>query len=101
MCPQNTRSKQWKDDIVQGDPAEGKFVAYYTSTYSSMIAGHSSSMLNVMCSATATVGDEVVAVASMGSDPIAAHCSELFRLEKMLSASDIKSGKSPLDVELK
>lgn len=47
-----------------------------------------------------SVDDEVVAVASMQNDPIAAHVSELFRLEKMISVSDIKAGKSPLDVNL-
>lgn len=47
-----------------------------------------------------TAGDDVVAVASMQNDPIAAHVSELFRLDKMLSAKDIKAGKSPLDVAL-
>jgi hypothetical protein len=46
------------------------------------------------------VGDDIVAVASMQNDPIAAHVSELFRLNKMLTSKDIKAGKSPLDVSL-
>lgn len=45
-------------------------------------------------------GDEVVAVASMQNDPIAAHVSELFRLGKMLGAKEIRAGKSPLEVQL-
>lgn len=40
-----------------------------------------------------SAGDNVVAVASMGNDPIAAHCSELMRLDKMLSAADVRAGK--------
>ncbi|KAM0790878.1 hypothetical protein ACM66B_004718 [Microbotryomycetes sp. NB124-2] len=71
-----SRSKTWKDLHVEGNPDELKFVAYYS------------------------VGDDVVAVASMGMDPIAAHVSELMRLDKMLSLSDIKAGKSPFDVPL-
>ena len=38
-------------------------------------------------------GDEVVAVASMQNDPIAAHCSELFALGTMLTTTQIKAGK--------
>ncbi|KAK4047215.1 Apoptosis-inducing factor 1 [Microbotryomycetes sp. JL221] len=72
-----SRAKSWKDVHIEGNPDELKFVAYYT------------------------VGEDVVAVASMGNDPIAAHVSELMRLNKMLSISDIKNGKSPFDVELK
>ncbi|KAK4050868.1 Apoptosis-inducing factor 1 [Microbotryomycetes sp. JL201] len=71
-----SRAKTWKDVHVQGNPDELKFVAYYS------------------------VGDDVVAIASMGQDPIAAHVSELMRLDKMLSVSEIKAGKSPFDVSL-
>jgi hypothetical protein len=39
------------------------------------------------------VGNETVAAASMQRDPIVAHCSELFRLGKMLSKDELKSGK--------
>ncbi|ORY89139.1 flavo protein [Leucosporidium creatinivorum] len=70
------RSKEWEDVIIKGNPDELKFVAYYTT------------------------GDDVVAVASMQNDPIAAHVSELFRLDKMLSAKEIKAGKNPLDIPL-
>ncbi|KAK4704858.1 apoptosis-inducing factor 3, partial [Phenoliferia sp. Uapishka_3] len=70
------RAKEWKDVLVQGDPDALKFIAYYS------------------------VEDEIVAVGSMQNDPIAAHCSELFSLGKMPSLSDIKGGKSPLDVKL-
>ncbi|KDE09563.1 hypothetical protein MVLG_00458 [Microbotryum lychnidis-dioicae p1A1 Lamole] len=71
-----SRAKTWEDVIVQGSPEDLKFVAYYTA------------------------GEDVVAVASMQNDPIAAHCSELMRLNKMLSVKEIKDGKSPLDVKL-
>lgn len=47
------------------------------------------------------VDDEVVAVATMGRDPLSSHVSELMRLGKMLSAQELKDGKDPLDVELK
>jgi hypothetical protein len=39
------------------------------------------------------VGNETVAAASMQRDPIVAHCSELFKLGKMLSKDELKSGK--------
>jgi len=57
------------DDIkVDGNPADLKFVAYYFK------------------------GDKVVAVASMQRDPIVTRCSELMRLGKMPSATEIKNG---------
>ncbi|KAH8118112.1 flavoprotein [Phellopilus nigrolimitatus] len=65
------------DDIyVQGNPAELKFVAYYFK------AG------------------KVVAVASMQSDPLVTKASELMRLGLMPSAEEIKSGTSPLNVDI-
>jgi NADPH-dependent 2,4-dienoyl-CoA reductase/sulfur reductase-like enzyme/nitrite reductase/ring-hydroxylating ferredoxin subunit len=58
---------------IDGDiENEGKFVAYYLQ------------------------GDKVAAVATMGRDPVAAACSELIRMKKMPTASQIKAGS--LDV---
>ncbi|BGP18729.1 hypothetical protein JCM10213_009208 [Rhodosporidiobolus nylandii] len=71
-----TRASNFDDVVIDGNPDELKFVAYYTE------------------------GDKVVAAASMQRDPIVAHISELFKLGKMISKSDIQAGKSPLDVQL-
>ncbi|KDQ10088.1 hypothetical protein BOTBODRAFT_36515 [Botryobasidium botryosum FD-172 SS1] len=64
------------DVIVQGKPEELKFVAYYVK------------------------GDKVTAVASMQKDPIVIKSSELLRLGMMPTASEIREGKSPLDVDI-
>ncbi|GAA6041355.1 hypothetical protein JCM8097_007682 [Rhodosporidiobolus ruineniae] len=71
-----SQASSWDDLIIDGNPDELKFVAYYTK------------------------GDEVVAAASMQRDPIVAHISELLKLDKMLSKADLKAGKNPLDVPL-
>lgn len=62
-------ASSFEDIIVQGEPDELKFLALYTK------------------------GDKVVAAASMQKDPVVAHVSELFRLGKMLSKSEIEAGK--------
>lgn len=66
------------DVILDGEPtAESpKFVAYYTK------------------------GDEVVAVASMMKDPAMTKAAELMRSGKMLTKSDIQSGKDLLQANL-
>lgn len=61
---------------VDGKPEELKFSAYYAK------------------------GDEVVAVATMGVDPLMVQCSELLRIGAMPSLSDIKNGKDPLSLDL-
>ncbi|KAF8525825.1 hypothetical protein BU17DRAFT_83310 [Hysterangium stoloniferum] len=66
----------YEDVIIKGDPSEMKFVAYYTK------------------------GDRIIAVASMQFDPIVTYCSELLRLGKMPSASEIRAGKDPLTVDI-
>jgi NADPH-dependent 2,4-dienoyl-CoA reductase/sulfur reductase-like enzyme len=43
-------------------------------------------------------GDSVLAVATLGRDPLASHCSELFRVGKMPSAAEITSGKDLLAI---
>jgi hypothetical protein len=62
-------ASSFEDIIVQGEPDELKFLALYTK------------------------GDKVVAAASMQKDPVVAHISELFRLGKMLSKSEMEAGK--------
>ncbi|GAB0136454.1 hypothetical protein EsDP_00004754 [Epichloe bromicola] len=61
-------SNGWDDVIIEGDPAEAKFVAYYTK------------------------GQTVVALASMGRDPLMSQSSELMRLDKMPSKSHLQGG---------
>lgn len=60
------------DLILNGEPQEGKFAAYYTKK------------------------DVVVAVATMGMDPIMTKCTVLMKQGKMLSKSDLEAGKDPL-----
>jgi len=72
----SSRSSQYETVHIDGNPDEKKFVAYYGK------------------------GDEIVAVASMGRDPIVTHCSELFTFKKMPSFSEVKGGKNPLDIPL-
>jgi NADPH-dependent 2,4-dienoyl-CoA reductase/sulfur reductase-like enzyme len=64
----NTMASGWDDVVMQGDPAQGKWVAYYAK------------------------GDEVVAMASMGMDPAMAQCAQLMSLHKMPTKSELKSG---------
>ncbi|GAA5952022.1 hypothetical protein JCM3765_005172 [Sporobolomyces pararoseus] len=70
------KASKWDDIHIDGKPDELNFVAYYFA------------------------GGETVAAASMQRDPIVAHCSELFKLGKMLSKDELKSGKNPLDTPL-
>lgn len=58
----------WDDIVLQGNPAEAKFAAYYTN------------------------GETVVAMASMGWDPAMVQTMELMRLGKMVSKSQLKDG---------
>ncbi|CBQ67417.1 conserved hypothetical protein [Sporisorium reilianum SRZ2] len=67
---------QFDSVYVDGKPEELKFAAYYAK------------------------GDEVVAVATMGVDPLMVQCSELIRIGAMPTLSEIKGGKNPLDVDL-
>lgn len=56
----------WDDVIVDGDPAEAKFVAYYTK------------------------GDTVVAMASMGRDPLMVQSATLMRTKQMPSKAHLQ-----------
>jgi NADPH-dependent 2,4-dienoyl-CoA reductase/sulfur reductase-like enzyme len=65
------------DDIVmKGDPANAKFAAFYTA------------------------GNTVVAVASMGMDPLNSKCAELMRRGNMPGKKDLESGIDVLQVDL-
>ncbi|KAI0402260.1 hypothetical protein F4802DRAFT_600323 [Xylaria palmicola] len=66
----------WDDLVLQGDPAESKFVAYYCK------------------------GETVVAVASMGKDPAMTKSAELMREGAMPSKSQLQNGLDILDVSL-
>ncbi|KFA68344.1 hypothetical protein S40285_02527 [Stachybotrys chlorohalonatus IBT 40285] len=64
----------WDDVIVDGKPEESTFVAYYTK------------------------GETVVAVATMGRDPVMVHSSQLMKMGKMPSKSELKNGLDVLSV---
>ncbi|KAJ2986579.1 hypothetical protein NUW58_g4956 [Xylaria curta] len=66
----------WDDLVLQGNPAESKFVAYYCK------------------------GDTVVAVASMGKDPAMTKSAELMREGAMPSKTQLQNGLDVLDVSL-
>ncbi|KAI0316418.1 flavoprotein [Amylostereum chailletii] len=66
----------YDDIIIQGDPNEMKFVAYYLQ------AG------------------KVVAVASMQNDPLVMKASELLRLGLMPTADEIRGGKDVLQIDI-
>lgn len=58
----------WDDVVIQGEPAENNFVAYYCN------------------------GDTVVAMASMGRDPAMAQSAMLMRAKKMPTKTQIQQG---------
>ncbi|TBU39755.1 hypothetical protein BD309DRAFT_901165 [Dichomitus squalens] len=64
------------DVVIDGNPDELKFVAYYTKE------------------------ETVIAVASMQKDPVVSKASELIRLGLMPSKSEIKSGKDLLSIDI-
>ncbi|KAI1344682.1 monodehydroascorbate reductase [Xylariaceae sp. FL0016] len=64
----------WDDLVLQGNPAEGKFVAYYCK------------------------GDTVVAMTSMGADPAMAKSAELMKLGAMPSKAELRGGLDINDV---
>ncbi|KAG6068564.1 hypothetical protein E4U33_005031 [Claviceps sp. LM78 group G4] len=69
-------SNGWDDVLIQGDPAEANFVAYYTK------------------------GETVVAMASMGRDPLMSQSSELMRLDKMPSKSRLRGGTDVMAISI-
>ncbi|KAJ5681474.1 Apoptosis-inducing factor 1 [Penicillium maclennaniae] len=62
------------DDVVLVQPESGKFTAYYTK------------------------GETVVAVATMGMDPIMVKCAELMREGKMVGKKEVQSGVDVLKI---
>jgi len=70
----NTMASGFDDVVLKGSPGEGKWVAYYTS------------------------GDTVVAMASMGMDPVMAQCAQLMQLNKMPGKKAIEDGLDVLSV---
>ncbi|KAI0880609.1 uncharacterized protein GGS22DRAFT_192981 [Annulohypoxylon maeteangense] len=66
----------WDELVLQGNPGDGKFVAYYCK------------------------GETVVAVASMGVDPAMAQSAELMKLGGMPSKTELKGGLDILGVPL-
>ncbi|KAG6013050.1 hypothetical protein E4U54_007138 [Claviceps lovelessii] len=69
-------SNGWDDVLIQGDPAQANFVAYYTK------------------------GETVVAMASMGRDPLMSQSSELMRLGKMPSKSHLQAGTDLMAISI-
>lgn len=70
----NTQASGWDDVVLQGNPDEGKWIAYYTK------------------------GDTVVAMASMGADPAMAQTAQLMQLNKMPSKKELEGGLDILSV---
>ncbi|KIJ14286.1 hypothetical protein PAXINDRAFT_12937 [Paxillus involutus ATCC 200175] len=66
----------YDDVILNGDPGEMKFIAYYVKE------------------------GQVVAVASMQNDPVVSKASELLRLGLMPSADEVRAGKNLLDIDI-
>lgn len=62
------------DDVVLRQPEEAKFTAFYTK------------------------GETIVAVATMGMDPVMSKCAELMRGGKMVSKKEVKDGVDVLQV---
>ncbi|KAI1646269.1 uncharacterized protein F4817DRAFT_316997 [Daldinia loculata] len=66
----------WDELVLQGNPGEGKFVAYYCK------------------------GETVVAMASMGVDPAMSKSAELMKMGAMPSKTELKGGLDILAVPL-
>ena len=66
----------WDELVLKGQPKEGKFAAYYCK------------------------GDTVVAVATMGMDPIMSQCSELMRRGVMPGKKEIDGGVDVLGISV-
>ncbi|KXX74774.1 Apoptosis-inducing factor 1 [Madurella mycetomatis] len=64
----NTMASGWDDLVLQGDPDQGKWIAYYAK------------------------GETVVAMASMGKDPAMSQCAQLMSLGRMPSKTQLQGG---------
>jgi NAD(P)H-nitrite reductase large subunit len=70
----NTMASGWDDMVLQGDPDQGKWVAYYAK------------------------GETIVAMASMGRDPAMAQCAQLMSLHKMPTKAQLQGGLDVLSI---
>ncbi|KAL1922026.1 uncharacterized protein VTP21DRAFT_10668 [Calcarisporiella thermophila] len=69
-------ASHFDDVIIQGDLDGLAFVAFYV------------------------LGEKVLAVASLQKDPVVSYCTELIRLGKMPTASEIRAGKDVMSIPL-
>jgi len=72
----NTMASGWDDLVLQGQPEEGKFAAFYAK------------------------GETVVAVASMQMDPVMTYSAELMRRGKMPGKQSLRDGLDVTTVDL-
>jgi len=72
----NTMASGWDDLVLQGQPEEGKFAAFYAK------------------------GETVVAVASMQMDPVMTYSAELMRRGKMPGKQALRDGMDVTTVDL-
>jgi NADPH-dependent 2,4-dienoyl-CoA reductase/sulfur reductase-like enzyme/nitrite reductase/ring-hydroxylating ferredoxin subunit len=70
----NTMASGWDDLVLQGDPEQGKWVAYYAK------------------------GETIVAMASMGMDPAMAQCAQLMSLNRIPSKTQLQGGLDILSI---
>ncbi|KAK4096971.1 cytochrome P450 [Parathielavia hyrcaniae] len=70
----NTMASGWDDLVLQGDPDQGKWVAYYAK------------------------GETIVAMASMGMDPAMAQCAQLMSLNRMPCKTQLQGGLDILSI---
>jgi NADPH-dependent 2,4-dienoyl-CoA reductase/sulfur reductase-like enzyme len=70
----NTMASGWDDMVLQGDPDQGKWVAYYAK------------------------GETIVAMASMGRDPAMAQCAQLMSLHRMPTKAQLQGGLDILSI---
>ncbi|BFZ53355.1 Apoptosis-inducing factor 1 [Savitreella phatthalungensis] len=68
-CGNNSPTVGWDDLVIQGSLDEGKFAGFYTK------------------------GDQVVAVVSMGYDPVVSKAAELMRRSAMPGKKDLQGGQ--------
>jgi len=66
----------YDDVIIQGNLNELSFAAFYVR------------------------GETVLAVTSLNKDPITSHAAQLIRLQKLPTATEIRSGKNILDIQI-
>lgn len=70
----NTMASGWDDIVLQGTPDQGKWAAFYTK------------------------GETVVAMASVGMDPVMSQSAQLMQLGRMPSKTELKNGLDVLSL---